>query len=183
VLPGGKRSTSVVSLVDLFPTLCEICRAETLIDKQASLDGDSFVDLLNGSVTTGKDEAILEYCGEGVLEPMRMLRKGQYKYVYVHDQPSLLFDLKEDPSETVNLSGSSQVDSLERMLNDRILEGWEPGVIKQDILQSQQTRIILNSALSKGATYSWDFDPRLDPAKQYVRSNSQVENLKARFPR
>lgn len=183
VLPGNKRNTSVVSLVDLLPTLCELCLADQLMEKQSLRDGDSFCELLTGNEENWKDEAVLEYCGEGVLEPMRMLRRGKHKYIYIQNQRSLLFDLKEDPQERLNLSGRPELRSAEDSLRDRIFDGWDPEIIKQAIIQSQQSRIILNNALSKGRQFSWDFDPSEDPAQQYVRSNSQIENLNARFPK
>jgi choline-sulfatase len=99
-LPGYRQKRvvrEVVSLVDLFPTLCELGGID--LDKRVreEMDGHSLVGLITGRDLGWVNEAYLEYCGEGAIRPMRMLRAGKYKYVYVEGLPALLFDLERDP--------------------------------------------------------------------------------------
>ena len=49
-----------------------------------------------------------EYLGEGMIEPTRMVRKGQYKYITVNGYPPLLFDVAGDPDESTNIAGQAK---------------------------------------------------------------------------
>ena len=54
----------------------------------------------------GRDrEVIGEYFGEATIEPIRMVRRGDFKYIATHEYPAQLYDLKKDPDETVNAAG------------------------------------------------------------------------------
>jgi choline-sulfatase len=188
------KISQVVSLIDLFPTFCKLAEIDgsdpfsDLPDpvennrKNGRIEGDSMLPLLFGKTDHWKDEAVMEYCGEGVEEPMRMLRAGQYKYIYVHNNDPVLYDMQNDPLEQHNIAGTAAVEKTEVRMKERLLKDWDPEKVKADILNSQKTRKVLNAALHKGREYSWDFDPPFDPAGAYVRRNSQTENIEAVVP-
>jgi choline-sulfatase len=177
VIPGSRRISQVVSLVDLYPTLCELADTKHNFSQQG-FDGHSFAKLLLGADVgmEWKDEAICEYLGEGILQPMRMLRSGRYKYVHVNGSEPQLFDMLDDPNEMRNLSALPELKEIEAALRKRILQGWDAEALVDQVMQSQQNRIRLIEALSQGVQTSWDWKPRVDPSKQYVRYNSQLEN-------
>jgi choline-sulfatase len=53
-----------------------------------------------------------------------MIRSGQWKYCYYHEDREQLFDLKNDPGETVNLAGRPEHAALAAPLKARALAGW-----------------------------------------------------------
>ena len=179
----GKTVEQVVSLVDIFPTLCEIGQGEEFIPSCERIDGSSFARLLYGEDPGWKDEAISEYCGEGVLQPMRLVRKGDFKYVSMGNLPPLLFDLRKDPHESDNLSGRTEFSKIESDLRARVLAGWNEEGMVERIRSSQRNRVLLNRALNRGRRHGWDWTPPADPDGQYVRRDAQIDNEAARYPR
>ena len=102
------NSDAVVSLLDLFPTLCDIAG----LPKPGDLEGDSLLPLLEGRSADWKDEAVSElwgkwyHGGKGCL----MIRRGRYKYIWYGKDgyPEQLFDLQEDPDEKNDLAGKAE---------------------------------------------------------------------------
>ena len=103
-IPGGLRVAQNVSLVDLVATIIEAAGASMDI---APLDGDSLLPLINGETETWKDEAFCEYLAHGVIHPVGMLKKGDYKLNMSPGDPLELFNIAEDPNEFNDLSESS----------------------------------------------------------------------------
>ncbi len=54
--------------------------------------------LLQGDSAECDGEAVCEYFGEGTIHAIVSIRKGNYKYVYVHENSELLFDIEKDPN-------------------------------------------------------------------------------------
>lgn len=151
-ISAPSRIAKVVSLVDLFPTLLEVTN---LPQASHPLDGHSFAGLLDGTTSNWKDAAIIEYMGEGAIAPMRCIRQGHYKYVFVEGCQPLLFDLEMDPLEQTNLSGLPDMATIEEILHAAILKDFDPSATKQAILRSQEDRRMVAQALSKGNGHSW----------------------------
>jgi len=156
--PGANacRAAEVVSLVDLFPTICDLAGIDC---SGADIDGDSFAAALDGPMPHWKDTAISDYCGEGALRPMRMIRSGPWKYVYVHDSAPLLFNLDADPLERKNLAGDPQYRDIELSLKAKLFENYDPDRLHQDVMNSQQERLFLVKALHTGCYQNWDYRP------------------------
>jgi choline-sulfatase len=90
-----------VSLVDLFPTVCE------LVDIPApdELDGRSFLPLIDGNTTDWHDTVYSELW-RAQNGPSVMVKEGSLKYFrFDNDKgwPEQLFDLSKDPDERNNL--------------------------------------------------------------------------------
>ncbi len=149
---AGYRAAETVSLVDLFATVLEWAG---LPPAGHALDGQSFAAGLDGSLVGWKDEAIIEYMGEGMLAPMRAIRRGRYKFVYVHGQPPLLFDLQADPLEMDNLAGRVDHAAVEAALRQAVLRGFDPVSVHAAVLRSQQERLMMCEALFKGKVQAW----------------------------
>jgi choline-sulfatase len=150
--PAGHRVAQSVSLVDLFPSLLDWAG---LPPAEHPLDGHSFAQALDGPLTSWKDEAVVEYMGEGMLAPMRAIRRGRYKYVYVHNEAPLLFDLQADPSEQHNLAGQPTHAAIEASLRQAVLQGFDPASVHTAVLRSQQDRLMMCEALYKGQVHPW----------------------------
>lgn len=76
-LSGGRVIDSLVSQVDIFPTLCEILD----IEKPAWLQGTSFVPLLAGRAREVNDAVFSEVTYHAAYEPQRAVRTKRWKYI------------------------------------------------------------------------------------------------------
>jgi choline-sulfatase len=164
-----RQIEEVVSLVDLFPTIIEASGYDKPSEMQLQVDGETLVQLIKGNNKNWKNEAIVEYFGGGVINPMLMVRKDNLKYVYVHGCKPLLFDLKDDPHELHNLSGfTEQKDKMEEL--HRIAIGDIDIVkLKEEIIRGQKERAIVFRGSQCGEPLSWDYQPIFAASKQYVR--------------
>ncbi|WEG10961.1 sulfatase-like hydrolase/transferase [Pullulanibacillus sp. KACC 23026] len=98
-IPSGIRTDSLLSLVDLAPTLLDICGIEPVTAMQGITQKETFLN--PGKASRG-------WClVENRAEPhfyVKTLVKDQYKLNYfLSRQEGELYDLKEDPYEYVNL--------------------------------------------------------------------------------
>ena len=118
--PGGCISECEVpvSLYDIMPTILDICGCEIPI----STEGISLASICNG----GKiDRKIVE--GEHIEcysrdEENFYVTDGKFKYVYlIRTGKELLFNLKEDPYETVNLIGNKLYLDSETILRNHTI--------------------------------------------------------------
>lgn len=142
---GGRVIDSLVSHIDLFPTVCELLG----IDRPDFLQGVSLLPLLHGDVPSVRDEVFAGSTWHAAYEPQRTIRTTRYKYIRrwgdrrrpvlpnTDDGPSKdlllrygwaereipaeqLFDLVFDPNEANNLAsdpghGPTLADLRERL--------------------------------------------------------------------
>jgi len=182
--PAGSRLSDVVSLVDLFPTILDIAGIQDVHQVAEDADGESILPLIEGKAVEWKDRALCEYYGEGVIHAARMLRQGRYKYIYVHKERPQLFDLEADPLEQNDLAGSPEVADVERKMHESVMKDWDPDAMEAAVMRSQQARHLINEAMSQGERTSWDFQPKFDDTKRYVRfKDAQETNILMRYPR
>jgi choline-sulfatase len=124
---------------------------------------------------------ISEYTGEGVIAPCRMIRRGEWKYIYTHGHPALLYNTARDPLELENLAGRPDAAEIERELATDILAGWDPDAINEACIQSQQERMFIQKAT--GGEPDWAFLARQGDAARYVRNAGATQaKQKARYP-
>lgn len=84
-----------VNLCDLFATLCEM----TGVPIPKGIDSRSLHSLILGNCDQWDNETISQFGGRNI-----MIKREQLKYQYYGpDQPEVLFDLKSDPREQVNV--------------------------------------------------------------------------------
>jgi iduronate 2-sulfatase len=115
--PRGQRTDALVELLDLYPTLADLCGLQA----PANLEGTSLRPLLDDPTSTVKSAAITQhprpayYSEEEPLEAMGYsMRTDRYRYTEwrdVRDGHVLareLYDHRDDPGETVNLAGQPQ---------------------------------------------------------------------------
>jgi len=177
---SGRRRAAPVSLVDLFPTLTDLGGVPAEWPGAEDLDGESLARLLRGDAASWDRPMIAGYCGEGVVQPMRMIRDGDWKYVHVHQHGPLLFNLAEDPNELCNLAGAPEASEVETRLRQRLLDGYDGEALLRRILADQQRRRMLNDALNQGTAFPWDYEPRADPSRLYVRRGFSTQETKRR---
>ena len=107
---------------------------------------------------------------EGTEQPMFMIRRGRWKYVTCPGDPPMLYDLATDPLEIANLAGTGGAAGAERRLAREAERKWDAAGLRQAVLESQRVRRQVHAALMRGRIHPWDYEPRRDPATQYIRN-------------
>jgi choline-sulfatase len=171
-IESGARIAEVVSLVDMFRTLLELADAEGdhSLDDLLPQDGRSLVPLLRGeSVEEWPDRALIENLGPQTKAPLRAVATARFKYVYLHGEEELLFDLESDPDEWVDLAVDPVYAETVARLRQLVLADWDPDAVQARVIASQRRRRMLRSALAKGRRTAWDYRPTDDVAERWVR--------------
>ena len=55
-------------------------------------------------------------------------------------------------------------------MRDQLLAGWDPAAMERQVLASQRARKLILEAMAQGKPVSWDYQPRFDASRQYVRA-------------
>ena len=147
-LRGGRTVDSLVSHIDLFPTICDLLE----IERPAFLQGESLMPLVRGERDAVRDAVFAEGTYHAAYEPQRAVRTDRWKYirrfdertapvvVNTDDSPSKelllkagwaeqtvdreqLYDLLFDPNEAHNLAGEPSARPVQDELSAR-LERW-----------------------------------------------------------
>jgi choline-sulfatase len=150
-----------VSLLDLGPTLLELCGID-----------DAGRSLLSGEPR----DVVAEYLAEGVNSPAVMLRRGRWKYIRCEDDPDQLYDLESDPHELTNLAPSEPALCAE--LRAAVDSRWDLQALKAAVLRSQENRRLVVAALNTGRATSWNHVPRSDG--EYVTGKHDLYELQRR---
>jgi arylsulfatase A-like enzyme len=116
-----------VSLLDLYPTLCELCRMQPTPDNRHRLDGISLAPLLRDPETPWNRPAVIEYkFGNAAV------RGRRYRYIRYRDGGEELYDHDSDSEEWTNLADDPQFVSVKQALAKWITRRWaEPAATKQ----------------------------------------------------
>ncbi|MDO6564192.1 choline-sulfatase [Amphritea sp. 1_MG-2023] len=178
----AKRVDASISTMDLLPTFAELANHGTAPDYAMPIDGRSLMPHLTG--TEGHDEVIGEYMGEGVIAPMFMIRRGDYKYICSQPDPDQLFNLKDDPQERINLAEGAEHTELLNAFRTEANERWNSDAITRDVIISQKRRRMIAAAHKQGKEPKWDHQPIFDASTMYMRNNIDLDDLekRARFP-
>ncbi len=178
-----------VSQLDILPTLVDIAVSSS--DKQTApevidpLSGHSLIDIANNNAKYDSRVVAAEYLGEGLSEPMLMLRDKRYKYIQCKGDPDQLFDLYNDLSEITNLASNTDYSECTLAFKKLAGEHWNADELKQKVLVDQRRRRLVSSALHHGNYHSWDWNPIRDASQEYTRSHLELSafDFESRFPR
>lgn len=177
----ARRVREPVSLADIMPTLTALGSGGGA-RLAREVDGRSLMPLLEGAPENREATATGEYLAEGAIAPIYMLRRGRWKFIHSPSDPDQLYDLDEDADELLNMAGGNPLaDEFRREIEAK----FDIPRVDAEVLQSQQTRLMLFEALRQGARFPWDFQPLRDASEQYTRNHMSVtdRDLLSRFPR
>jgi len=166
-----------VSLIDLMPTFLDIAAGESYQDYVDKIDGQSLLAAMNGEPDSLTDIAISEFAADGSTGPSRMVKKGPWKYMYLEGVDTVLYNLNDDPNELNNVSGSADVEVIERELHELAMQDWDPEHWRRVIGHSQQQRLKIHNITQGEPTYVHKI--RDDDDTRYIR-NAGAADTKAR---
>jgi len=205
----GKVSSPVVAH-DILPTLIDLAlsgEARSVEDVLVcEIDGRSILELALSAATAnncgggleegkggvdGEERMVLgEYCAEGSVSPMVMVRKGPYKFVYCDADPPQLFNLASDPHELTNLcefnSGEAYSAVIQHFM-DLVRERWgDMSSFKREVILSQDCRRLVWEANRMGRVITpWDFEPKQNASERFMRNHMDLNVLEYnnRYPK
>jgi arylsulfatase A-like enzyme len=178
-IPEGRRVPGFVQQVDLLPTILEAVRRENprgidpgKLADPAGLDGTSLWPAIEGAADRTHDTIYLSECA---WQAARGIRTDRYKLIRTYDSGPFvrpdteLYDLRDDPGETVNLAESQP--ELAARLERQLIE-WVSGKLagRPDPMevQLQQAGLPFRRRIEQilaSTGMSWD-DWRLDPRRE-----------------
>jgi len=177
-----KSISQPVSILDLAPTLAALGGVEANT-ADSEMDGSS---LHNCIASDDIPETITyaEYVGEGSIDPMLMIRQGDWKFNYCEIDPPQLFNLANDPFEQTNLATDPGHLGKVEEFTTKVHARWNIAKFRQDVLRSQKQRLAVYDGLRNGKFAAWDFQPVQDAKDRYMRNHLDlnVVEAEARFP-
>ncbi len=186
-LIAPRRAPGLASLLDLLPTLVELGNDGRAPDYASPIDGRSVASILSGRAPAARapaSEVIGEYLAEGAIAPIVMIRRGPYKFVHSPVDPDQLYDLSADPLERTNLAGRAEQVSVVVAFRGEVAKRWSLAAVHEQVLASQRRRHLVDAALRVGRYVPWDYQPRRDASRMYVRNDQALDDIEAlaRFP-
>lgn len=124
-IPGaaanGRVSEGIVELVDLVPTLKDLCGLSTT----NKLEGTSFAPLLADPKRPWKKGAFTWFGNQGQHVSVRTQHHKYAEWVHKGERIQELYDLRTDPWETVNLAGDPAHATAEAAHAKLLKAGWK----------------------------------------------------------
>ncbi|MFN4193747.1 MAG: choline-sulfatase, partial [Tabrizicola sp.] len=179
-LPSGRVDTPV-STIDLAPTLAAL--AGISMDEVAPwTEGVNLIPVANGAP---RGPVAMEYAAEGSITPLVALREGAWKYIRCPADPEQLFDVANDPGETVNLAADPRAAEILAHFRKLADARWDLAAFDAQVRESQARRWVVYEALRNGAYFPWDYQPLRAASERYMRNHMDLNVLEEqkRFPR
>ena len=194
-----------VSLIDILPTMIDIANINNNHNKiqyteyiDNELNGRSllqyFPNIINDfNVNDNNDDNIIfgEYFGEGALSPMIMIKLNEYKYIFCQDDPSQIYNLAQDKTESNNLfdklSLDHQIYDKLEYLRDSNYNDMGLISLKEKVIKDQKKRRFIYQT-TKHHDVDWNFHPfsnRNYSKNRFMRNHKDLNELELnqRFPR
>ena len=133
-LPQNRVTDALTEYFGLYPTLSELAGLDaptetTLCDMPGAreqLDATSFADVLRDPNAKGPDAVFSEFALRSQV-CQYMIRTDQYKYIYNHGGScDELYDHHEDPRESVNRIGDSELKTIREDLQGQLMDWFNP---------------------------------------------------------
>ena len=176
------KNESFVSFVDIMPTFCDIMgweipeTAQGVSLKKVFEEGEILSDRSLYSEFRGGD-----YNGFSNVKnlPSRMLRKGDYKFIYTHGIINQLYNVTQDPDELNNLVIDETYSEVVNQLYFETIVNWVPKEYSQLKLKKKSKKLTW-TAFDQANSYSvfYSEDGKVENAK-IVASQLNDTNFKA----
>lgn len=147
-LPQGVRRGQIVNLVDIGATLIEATGAPTL----PASNGRSVLGIARDAGAPWVDCTFSEYVTDtaaGWTGPeatrQRMMRHGRWKLVVVDGHRPILYDLKTDPEERIDLAEDPAYAPVRADLERAVLADWDPAWIARRVAERQAEKAVLSA--------------------------------------
>lgn len=112
---AGGRSSALVELVDLYPTVCDLLD----LPLPDHVEGTSLVPLLDRPDRQWKTAVLSR------IRDAETIRTQRYRYTRYASGGAELFDLEPDPAENVNVAGVSAYSDILEGLDELLSGGWQ----------------------------------------------------------
>lgn len=166
-IEGGQQCQRVVSALDVNATMLDALSAPALPNSP----GRSLMPLMTqpADQVTWDDVAFSEYCSDQLCPEggcyQRMIRRGEWKFVYYHEQPPQLFNLQEDPDELVDRADDPGCQKILQELQNEVLADWDAEAIKAK-MKAQKADVQILTAWGKRVnpkeSIRWDLKPEMN---------------------
>lgn len=110
------RSNALVELVDIYPTLCDLCQ----LSIPSELDGISMLPVMEEPEQPWKTAAFSQVD----VDPAYSIRTERYRYTE-RKKESELYDHYVDPDGTINIADHPENAELVKHLSERLQAGWQ----------------------------------------------------------
>ncbi|MBK7496625.1 MAG: sulfatase-like hydrolase/transferase [Candidatus Omnitrophica bacterium] len=133
LVPGHRKIDAMVELIDLFPTITDLCG----LPAPPQVQGHSLVPLLKGDSEGGREFIFSEY----LENEEAMIRTRQFKYIYttgarnredgyrtgrpLPGRTRILFDIHQDPGEMTNLADNPEYQQVIAEMKAEMLQCFE----------------------------------------------------------
>ena len=114
--PRGVKTNALVELVDIYPTLCDLCQ----LPIPSELEGLSMVPVIEEPARPWKTAAFSQVD----IDPAHSIRTEQYRYTE-RRKTRELYDYHADPDETMNIAYLPENAELVEHLSERLQAGWQ----------------------------------------------------------
>lgn len=108
---GGNKCSRSVSLIDIYPTLLELCQLPAV----KGLDGTSFLAQLHDPQTKRNTPAITTWQYNN-----HAARSQNFRYIRYRDGSEELYDHRTDPDENRNLANDPQYKGIKKKLRNSL---------------------------------------------------------------
>jgi arylsulfatase A-like enzyme len=126
-LPQNQKIDATVGLIDLYPTLIELCG----LPPQHDMDGVSLLPSLLDPGSASDRELFIPFHERG---EYAVVNKN-WRYIYYRDGTEELYNLKEDPEEWYNLAGDDTYRSVIEGLKKVVPSEFHPGATPKNSLR------------------------------------------------
>jgi arylsulfatase A-like enzyme len=116
---AGRNCAAPISLLDIFPTLNELCRLEQPVSQQ--LDGHSLVPLLNDANAVWPHVALTSHQPQNAA-----VSDSRYRYIRYSNGSEELYDHRTDPREYTNLIEDAESRAIAERLKKHLPQQWAP---------------------------------------------------------
>lgn len=180
---GGKVVDSMVSHLDIYPTLCEVAGA----NKPDFLRGSSVIPLLTGEVERINEQIFTEVTFHAAYEPQRAVRTERWKYIRRFDDYPypVLANCDDSATKTFMIeAGWGEQPVAQEQLFDLVLDPGEVANLARDpdhqpILQEMRARLdrwmhdtndpLLNGAVEPPSGAVFNLPSQISPDEPLTR--------------